>query len=784
MSKRRLGFLLACTGTSIVAWSQAQAEQNAPAAQELPIAEIIGVSPLIGTGIDRDKIPANVQVLTGEDFDHRQSPDFMSALSRGMPGVTIQDTAGNPYQRDVEYRGFIASPIPGSTEGLAVYQNGVRINEIFGDLVNWDFIPEAAIARTVLLPSSALYGLNAIGGAVSIEMENGFTHPGTEIELRGGSWGRRGLAVESGFQAGSLAGYVALDGAYEHGWRDDSPSRVHRAYGDLGYRDSRSEYHLTLTAASNSYGAAAATPVEMLAQDWASIYTVPQDTKEDVLFLTGTGSWKLTETSSLQANAYYRGFWQAHEDGNGTNAQNTGCTDPTTLCFPDINGNLIPLTDTNGNVVPANGALATSILGENDRSWTTSKSVGGAVQSSTVTPLGEKRFNRFIAGASVDLGKSHFTSSSELGTINADTFPFVVGQGIYIDVPTGDVAPVGVTTRSDYFGLFATDTYDLTPRVSLTAGARFNSARVSISDNEGTDPAVVGSHRYNRLNPNIGATWAVAPEATLYGSYTEANRAPTPLELACADPNRPCLVDNSLVADPDLKQVVSRTYEVGARGRIAVGTKGAGLSWNAGLFQTLIGDDILHLTNTNNGLGYFANVGSTRRRGFEGSLNFRSDDFGAYANLSLIDATYRTALALNSANNPAADANGNIFVVPGDKLPMVPRTRVKAGVDARIVGGWRAGLDGIYVGPQYLVGDDSNQNPQMPSYTVFNLRSTLALGHNLELFAQVQNLFGRHYYAYGTFFETDTFPYLNLSDPRTFLPGAPRSLYFGLRYQL
>ena len=242
-------FLLGLCGAAAATLVHAQAADSASA---LPTAEVVGVTPLVGTGIDRDKIPSNVQVLSGDEFDHRRSPDLMSAFSSGMPGVSIQDQAGNPYQRDFEFRGFLASPIPGTTESLAVYQNGIRINEAFGDTVNWDFIPEAAIARSVLLPSSPLYGLNAIGGAVSIEMENGFTHPGTEVELRGGSFGLLGVGVEAGHQAANVAGYVALDAINDHGWRDQSSSRVHRAYGDLGYRGDGSEYHLSLTAASNT----------------------------------------------------------------------------------------------------------------------------------------------------------------------------------------------------------------------------------------------------------------------------------------------------------------------------------------------------------------------------------------------------------------------------------------------------------------------------------------------------------------------------------------------------
>jgi len=132
--------------------------------------------------IERDKVPSNTQVLTSADFSHDRSTSFLEGLSQYLPGVFIGDQSGNAFQRDVNYRGFVASPVPGTPQGLAVYQNGVRINESYGDIVNWDFIPEMAIRRLSLVPNSPIFGLNAIGGALTIEMKNGFTYQGKEAE--------------------------------------------------------------------------------------------------------------------------------------------------------------------------------------------------------------------------------------------------------------------------------------------------------------------------------------------------------------------------------------------------------------------------------------------------------------------------------------------------------------------------------------------------------------------------------------------------------------------------
>jgi iron complex outermembrane receptor protein len=124
-------------------------------------------------------------------------------MSRGLPGLALGDQTGNEFQRDINYRGFTASPVIGTPQGLAVYQNGVRVNEVFGDVVNWDFIPETAINRMTLMPSNPVYGLNALGGALSIDMKNGFTYQGTETELRGGSFARRSASCRPEGRSGT-----------------------------------------------------------------------------------------------------------------------------------------------------------------------------------------------------------------------------------------------------------------------------------------------------------------------------------------------------------------------------------------------------------------------------------------------------------------------------------------------------------------------------------------------------------------------------------------------------
>jgi iron complex outermembrane receptor protein len=730
--------------------------------------------------IDRDKVPSNIQTMSAPDFDHTVTPSLIDAMSRALPGVALSDQTGNQFQLDLNYRGFIASPVIGTPQGIAVYQNGARINEVFGDIVNWDFIPENAISQMTMVPSNPVYGLNAIGGAMTFDMKNGFTYQGLSGEVSAGSYGRATTSVQAGGQKDNLSAYITADATDDAGWRNDSPSQLRRVYADFGARGDQTEFHVTFTGADNNFGAAAAAPIQMLSQDWASVFTIPQSTHNQLAFLTGSGTWKPADTLTVQGNLYYRGFWQSHVDGNGTNVQNMGCPDPTVLCFPNLDGTLSNLISTNGTTVPATGALAApSVLGEIDRTWTSTNSFGGSAQVAS----SERLFahdNSFVAGFSVDRGLVQFTTTSELGTINPDQFPVVQGVGVYIDQPSGDVAPVGLGARTLYTGLYATDTFDVTSRLSVTGGARFNDAQIVLTDELDNDAALNGVHNYNRVNPTVGATFKLTPNVTLYGSYAEANRAPTPLELGCSDPVRPCLIDNALVGDPDLKQVVAHAVEGGLRGHLDIG-RGM-LNWNAGVYRTLNVNDIINVASPIIGHEFFQNGGNTLRQGIEAAASYKLDRWSAYANFTYVDATFQNALVLSSPNNPFADpVTGTINVTPGDHLTGVPDFHFKAGAEYQIIDPWKLGADINVVGSQWLVGDESNQNPKVPAYWTVNLHSSYQLTKNVEMFGLIRNLFNQHYYVYGTFFETDSVPYLNLSDPRTFLPGMPFAAYAGAR---
>jgi outer membrane receptor protein involved in Fe transport len=233
-------------------------DQNAfRGVRDLPRVLVYPTTPLAGSSIDPDKVPASVTVVDVTAIARTQSLNITDALVQSVPGIIVNEVAGNPFQPDVEFRGFVSSPVSGTPQGLAVYQNGVRINEAFGDTMNWDLIPTAAIRSVGVVTNNPAFGLNALGGALDIQMKDGFTYHGAEINTMGGSYGRIQSSGQWGKEVDNFAVYGAIEGLHDGGFREFSTSNVHRFYGDIGSRNDTSEFHINMGAAQNTFGAAA-----------------------------------------------------------------------------------------------------------------------------------------------------------------------------------------------------------------------------------------------------------------------------------------------------------------------------------------------------------------------------------------------------------------------------------------------------------------------------------------------------------------------------------------------
>jgi outer membrane receptor protein involved in Fe transport len=732
-------------------------------------------TPIPGTGIDPDKVPAAVSTVNSNQIEQTHSANITESLDKYIPSVGINEVNGNPFTPNLQFRGFVASPVSGTPQGLAVYQNGIRINEAFGDTVNWDLIPTAAIQSVALIANNPAFGLNALGGAINITMKNGFNYHGAELDLMGGSFGRIQGSAQWGQQYGNWAVYGALEGVHDNGFRNFSPSDIHRFYGDIGYKNFDSEFHLNMGAAQDSFGVTATAPAELLQNYWGSTYTTPQTTANQVGYVNLLGKVDVAPNWSVEGSAHVRLFNQQTQDGNPTGTQ--PCTDPTLLCFGDSS------TPANGlNGVQLNNPFSPdAVLGENDRTTTQSTTTGFALQATNTDKLFGHN-NNFTVGASLDSSVTHFTGTAELGTFLPNFV--LVGSGIFLGqsgVPVSD-GPVNLRATNQYTGLYALDSFDVTNAFTITAGGRFNHANIVLEDLIGT--SLNGSDTFNHFNPLIGGTYKITPGLTAYAGFSESNRAPTPLELGCADPAHPCIIAAFLVSDPPLKQVVSQTFEAGFRGSqdLNIGT----LGWKFGAFRTDNTDDILAIPSpVLQGFGYFQNVGSTRRQGIETEISLKSKVLEFFASYALVDARFLNALQVGS-NSPFADANGNVQILPGNVIPAIPRNRIKASLDYWVTDKLKVGGDAVWVSSQYFVGDESNQFPQLPSYAVFNLHTSYQINKTFQVYARVDNVLDNRYATYGTFFDTGAIPnFANggapFTDPRSLSPARPRAFYTGMK---
>ncbi len=579
----------------------------------LPTVEVIAATPLLGSGVDQSKVPAQTQVLTSQDIARDGNADALRALNQQVPGVTLDAAAGNPFQPNLFYHGFQASPLQGNPQGLAVYVNGARFNQPFGDTVNWDLIPDLAIDRMDLVGSNPVFGLNALGGALAVQMKNGFTYHGAEVDALGGSFDHYQGELQSGMQIGNFAAYVAASGLHEGGWRDLQSSDLANFYGDLGWRGERGEVHINVTNADTRLNGPGTAPVELLAVDPAAQFTGPNLITNNYTQVNLNANYEISDNTSLQATLYYDYLLQKVVNGNVPDV--TPCDDGSGfLCeSPGVFA-----TDRDGNPIPdfLNGGPYSDL----DQQSTNTNGYGAALQATNRAPLFGHQ-NQFIAGVSFDGGQTLFGASTEIGGLTPENRVFF-GPGVTIDQADGSIAPVRVGISNGYYGAFFTDTFDITPVLSANLAGRYNLAQIDLSDQLGT--ALSGDHTYGHFNPSAGLTWKFLPEINAYASYAVSNRAPTPAELTCASAASPCSLANFFVGDPSLQQVVAHTVEAGLRGRFQP-FAGATLSSDLAFFHTTLDNDILFVNSPIEGRAFFQNVGSTLRQGVDLNIQLKTD---------------------------------------------------------------------------------------------------------------------------------------------------------------
>jgi outer membrane receptor protein involved in Fe transport len=726
----------------------------------IPPVTVIAPSPLLGSGVNRDTIPARTAVLHDSDLTRGGTlpADPVRALAETQNGVNLDSASGNPFQPTLVYHGYQASGLQGVPQGLAVYVNGVRFNQPFGDTVNFDLLPGQAIEAEDLTGSNPVFGLNALGGALSIRLKDGFGFTGAEASLRGGLFGTIAGALQYGKRAADTAVYGAASGLTQQGWRDDQSSAVKNFYGDIGWRGPASELHASVLLATSILNGPGTSPVELLAAAPRAQFTGPNRIANTLTQLSLNGTTELTPVLSLQAVLYYDNFLQRVMNGNAPNDTPCGAV----LC-----SDAGPSTTYGGVGVPA-------FLGGNPQAYSTlntqttnTDGYGASVQATdTETVAGLP--NHLVAGVSFDGARTMFTASSTIGGITASRA--YIGPGVIIDEPGIDT-PVRVGVSDAYYGVFVADTLNVTDRLALTGSARFNLAQIDLGGGN-----IAGNHAWQRLNPAAGATYKFAEALTVYAGYAEANRAPTPAELSCAGPQDSCSLANFFVGDPNLKQVAAHTLEAGLRGNIDA------IGYDLGLFRSVLDDDIVFVNSAALNRAYFTNVGHTRRQGVDASLRYKAPRWSAYLAYTYTDATFQSPFTEAAGNNPAA--TGTMTIQRGNRLPGIPTHQAKLGVTWRVTDAWTVGGVLVAQTSQVLFGDEANLTPRLPGFVTLNLSTSYQLTENVAVFAYAENVTDVRYNTYGTFAPTSAVFLAqapNASNPRAYSPAAPFGAFGGVR---
>jgi outer membrane receptor protein involved in Fe transport len=378
------------------------------------------------------------------------------------------------------------------------------------------------------------------------------------------------------------------------------------------------------------------------------------------------------------------------------------------------------------------------------------------------------RPNHFVAGVTLDAGRSRYSADTEVARLTADRG--TAGTGLF-----DEEAVVRLRATMRHTGLFAANFLTVAPRVTIMGAARFTHSAIDLIDLAGDD--LNGAHRFSRVNPAAGVTVELPRNASVYGSFSMSSRVPAPSELSCADPEDPCRLPNAFQADPPLEQVVSNTWEAGVRGRRPH------VAWSASVFRTANRDDITFvssgaLTNT----GHFENVGDTRRHGLEVSASGRAAAVHWLAAYTFLHATFRSPLTLSSPNHPDEEG-GEIEVEAGDRLPGIPRHNLKATLFGTMQ---RLTLGGTVTATssQYLRGDEANLLPGIDGHAAVNVLARVEVAPRVALTARVTNLFGTEYATFGLLGDADEVLGDDYDDPRFLSPGAPRAAWIGVEISL
>jgi len=761
--------------------------QNAPeAANRLKEVQVVNTSPLPGIGIEKSKLPYEVQTFNSATLRQGNSLNLSEYLTENLNGVNVNDIQGSPYQSDVTYRGFRASATLGASQGLSVYLDGVRVNEAFGDVVNWDMFPEAAFDNVTLVPgSNPIYGLNTLGGALAFTTKSGLTTQGNELGLSLGSFGRTKIDLTHGSKsADGWHRFIAGTAFSEQGWRDESAGSLQNLFVKVGRTQNDNNWDVSFLSGSSKLLGNGLTPstnydgVEdpkaagvagLYERNRKAVYSYPDETKNTTNLLTLNFQRLLEANTELSATAYVR---RSKQNRIGGDVECDDGANPADGCAHfDIGG-----------------ATEDEIDGELRRSTTSQTSYGVATNLTKIWDA-----HQLTVGAALDKSKSTYSATQQPCTLNPITR----------NVSTTDCSgaadnTAAVTGNTTALVIYVADTYTLSPVTHITLAGRYNRSSVSntLTDyfdaNNDPQAGVVApkeSFTFKKFNPSLGVTHKLNDGLTVFGNVGQSNRVPTVIELGCADKNNPCQLPTGLQADPFLEQVVSQTIEVGMRWKnerdYALAVSG---------YSTNNKNDILFTPIATGGMGYFANFSKTRYQGVDLSASKTWGVWSLRTQYSYLYATYQDTASLMSGDR-------NMSIKPGTRMAGLPMNTLKLHLNwqaneklslgASTVSTSRLITQGNEDGLVGLDDETVTTDASIKGYTLLNLSATYKAEKGLELFGKINNALNKRYETYGLMaannFALDGSTLNGTDGEQTIAkfvaPGATRSLMVGLRYK-
>ena len=732
--------------------------------------DVYSISPLPSIGLPKNMVPSNIQTITSDELNSQSGVSIADYMVNNLQGVTVNEVGGNPFQLELNFRGYNATPISGNPQGLSVYIDGIRANQAFSNTVLWDLIPNFAVDNMQMVAgANPVYGLNTLGGAMSMQTKSGRNFNGVNVDVSAGSWARSANLIEMGgvVEGSNIDYYVGYEHFNENGWRKFSPSHVNQLFGKLGIESEMSRYEFTYTGANNVLIGNGLTPKDLLGSKRDGIHTLEDETKNEYSQLALTMSHFFNEETMIAGNAYYKRSDQATYNGDLNDE----------FCDEDSHDE--------SECTAAQQALSQSDAenlneGVFNRTNTFQDVYGFNLQTTLDQDWLSKR-NQLIAGFSAEYSQVKFKQTEEEVAS--------LGHTGFLDGARDDIEQSsGLTGKTKTYGAFVSNTHSVNDRFNVSTALRYNHVQVDNRDTfNGPDSSasLTGKHHFERFNPSLGLTFQPNEILSTYASYSESSRAPTSIELGCANPDQPCNLPTQMADDPPLFQVVAKTIEGGVSGKVSKDT-----SWNMSIYNATNHNDILFVyANASNGMGYFTNVEETTRKGLDVGVSTKFNKLSLDVNYGFVMAQYGSSFTLVSEVNSSASSD-TIQVSEGDYLPNIPQHHLKIRADYEMKPRWNVGATVTAFTKSYMMGNENQQHNasgglqgEIPGYAIVNLDSQYSFRKDWNIHAKFINIFDQKYSTGGRLAETRVQTDRSFGDERnvaSLIPGAPRAGWIGI----